>query len=175
MKLVSCLIVILLSLMLSSCGIYKFSGASVSPEVKTVAITVFENNARLVVPNLSQKLTEGLKDQVLNGTSLSYVPDPEKADIIFEGTITDYTVQPVAITGGTGANAQTTSEQTRITITVNVKFTNVKEGKNWENSFSRYADFDNSRQSLQGVEQSLIDDIDKQLIQDIFNKAFVDW
>jgi len=161
--------------LLSSCGIYKFSGASVSPEVKTVAVSQFENNARLVVPNLSQKLTEGLKTQVINGTSLSYVRDPAIADIIFEGTITDYTVQPVAITGGVGQNSQTTSEQTRLTISINVKFTNVKENKNWESTFSDYSDFDNARQSLQQVEQSLDDDINKRLLQKIFNKAFVDW
>ncbi len=159
----------------SSCGIYKFSGASVSPEVKTVAISVFENNARLVVPNLSQKLTEALKTQVINGTSLSYVREPSMADIIFEGTVTDYTVQPVAISGGAGQSAQTTSQQSRLTITVNIKFTNVKENKNWESSFSDYSDFDNARQTLQQVEQSLIDDINKRLIQKIFNKAFVDW
>ncbi len=160
---------------LSSCGVYKFSGASVSPEVKTVAISQFDNSARLVQPNLAQKITEGLKTQVINGTSLSYVRDPALADIIFEGTITDYTVQPVAISGGVGQNAQTTSEQTRLTITVNVKFTNVKENKNWESSFSDYSDFDNARSSLQQVEQSLDDDINKRLLQKIFNKAFVDW
>jgi len=176
MTLKPALFLVALMLTLSSCGVYSFTGASITPDTKTVAIAVFENNARLVLPNLSQKLTEGLKTQVINGTSLSYVRDPAQADCVFEGAITEYVVQPIAITGGLGQNAQTTAQQSRLTITVNVKFTNIKNDKNnFDQNFSRYADFDNARQSLQQVEQTLIDQIDTQLIQDIFNKAFVNW
>ncbi len=173
---ITSVILVAYSMFLSSCGVYSFSGASITPDTKTVAIATFENNARLVVPNLSQKLTEGLKTQVINGTSLSYVRDPAKADCVFEGTINEYNVQPVAITGGVGNNAPTTAQQSRLTITVNVKFTNVKNEKNnFDQSFTRYYDFNNSQSSLQQVEQDLIDKINTQLIQDIFNKAFVNW
>jgi len=160
---------------LTGCGVYSFSGASIPDGAKTITIAIFENTAKLVVPNLSQKVTEALKNQVLNGTPLSQVNDPAQADLVFEGQITDYTVQPVAITGGGVGTTPSVSQSTRLTITVNVKYIDKKHEKNnFDQSFSRYADFPGTT-NLSTVEQSLIDQINKQLIQDIYNRAFVNW
>ena len=46
----------------SSCGIYSFTGGSISAGMKTVSVIVFENTAPLVNPNLSQAFTEALKE-----------------------------------------------------------------------------------------------------------------
>jgi len=166
---------LILGLIFTGCGIYSFTGATIKPDTKTVYIGIFENTARLVVPSLSQKLTEALKNQVLNGSSLSQVRDPALGDVIFEGQVTDYTVQPVAITGGGVGNTQSTSQSTRLTITINIKFTDKKHPENsFDQSFSRYEDF-GSDKNLSSVEQGLIDDINKLLIQDIYNRAFVNW
>ena len=63
----------------------------------------------------------------------------------------------------------------RLTITVNVKFTNKTDIKqNWENSFSKYLDY-SSTANLQSVQDGLITEITSQLVQDIFNKAVVNW
>jgi hypothetical protein len=164
-----------LILVMNGCGVYSFTGASISPDTKTVSVAIFENTARLVVPNLSQKLTEALKTSILNGSSLSQVLDPAQADDLFEGQITDYTVQPVAITGGGNGSLQSVSQQTRLTITVNIKFTDKKHEKNsFDQSFTRYEDFAGDK-TLSSIEQQLIDDINKLLVQDIFNRAFVNW
>lgn len=40
--------------------------------------------------------------------------------------------------------------------------------------FSRYADYD-AQKSLAEVEQALIEDINKQLVDDIFNKSVSNW
>jgi Lipopolysaccharide-assembly len=163
------------SIYFCSCGVYSFTGASISPDTKTVSVAIFENTAKLVVPNLSQKLTEELKTQILNGTSLSQILDPQKSDVIFEGQITDYTVAPVAISGGGAENSNSVAQSSRLTITINVKFTDKKHEKNsFEQSFSRYEDF-GSDKNLSQVEQSLIDLINKTLVQDIYNRAFVNW
>ena len=77
--------------------------------------------------------------------------------------------QPVAIQG------TQTAALNRLTISINVKFTNAKDEKqNYETVFSRYADYD-SKKSLAEVEQSLIEDINKQLVDDIFNKSVSNW
>jgi hypothetical protein len=56
-----------------------------------------------------------------------------------------------------------------------VKFTNLKDEKqNFESSFSRYADFSSS-QNLTSVEDELIRQINDQLVDDIFNKAVINW
>lgn len=159
----------------TSCGVYSFSGATIEKDEKTVNVAIFENTAKLVVPNLSQKLTEALKNQIINGTGLSQVIDPNQSDDIFEGQITDYTVQPVAITGGGNGTTPSVSQQTRLTITINVKFTCKKnEKRNFDQSFSRYDDFQGTA-NLSTVEQTEIDKINKLLIQDVFNRAFVHW
>ena len=63
----------------------------------------------------------------------------------------------------------------RLKITVNIRFTNkMDEKQDFETSFSRYQDY-NSGTRLADVEESLIDQINEELAQDIFNKAVVNW
>ncbi len=158
---------IILLLTLSACGIYSFTGASISPETKTVSVTLFQNNANLVVPTLSQTITESLKDRIVTQTNLQITRSA--ADIEFEGRITDYSVRPMSLQG----NNQTS--QNRLSISVKVKYSNKKEeAKSFEYTFTRYADFPGTK-NLSEVENELIKTISTQLIDDIFNKAFVNW
>jgi hypothetical protein len=65
--------------------------------------------------------------------------------------------------------------QNRLTITINVKYTcSFDEKKNFEQSFSRFADYP-SNQNLTAVESKLIETINDQLTQDVFNKALNNW
>lgn len=152
---------------LSSCHIYSFTGASISPDLKSVSVRLFENNAPLVVPVLAQSITEALKDKIINSTTLDL--RNTNADAVFEGQVTDYSINPISV------QANEAASQNRITITVKVKYSDIKNEKNnWESSFSRYADFSSS-QSLSAVESDLIKQINSQLVEDIFNKAYVNW
>ena len=152
---------------LSSCGFYSFTGASISPDVKTVVVQYFPNRAATIQPTLSQVFTERLKDYFLEQTNLSLETDA--GDLNFSGEIVKYEVKPIAIQ----ANEQ--AAQNRLTISVKVKFENTKdESKNFEQKFSRYADYDSS-QSLANVEEDLIEQITNELAEDIFNKAVVNW
>ncbi len=154
--------------MVQACGIYSFSGASISPDIKTVAVGFFENNAPLVVPTLSQSFGEMLKDRIVTQTGLSLIRTSD-ADIEFEGQITDYNTRPIAIQGNEIAG------QNRLTISVKVKFINNKEiEKSFESTFIRYADYPGDR-NLTDVENDLIRQISTQLVDDIYNKAFVNW
>lgn len=158
---------ILMVLSLSACKIYSLSGASISPDTKTVSVAYIENNAALVNPTLSQTLTESLKDRIVSQTGLQLIRTT--ADIDFEGTIVDYSVKPLAIQGNEFA------AQNRLTISVKIRFSNNKdESKNFEQVFTRYADYPGT-QTLSTVEADLIKTINTQLIDDIFNKAFVNW
>jgi len=146
---------------------YSLTGASISPSVKTVSIATFPNNATFVVPTLSRTLTNALRDYFTSQSSLNIVD--RDGDLNVEGIITGYVVQPIAIQGNE------TAAQNRLTITVSVKFTNkTDEKQNWETNFTRYADFSSSV-SLSSAQESLIADITEQLVQDIFNKAVVNW
>lgn len=160
--------VVLMMFCISSCRMsYSFTGASISPSVKTVTIPYFTNNAGLVVPTLSRTITDALRDYFTSQANLIQIE--RGGDLTLEGAVTQYTVTPVAIQGNE------TAAMNRLTITVNVKFTNKTDIKqNWESTFSKYLDYSSSV-NLQSVQDGLIKDISDQLVQDIFNKAVVNW
>ncbi len=150
----------------SSCTL-KFSGASLNPDMKTVSVQYFPNNAALVQPQLSQSLTEALKERLIGETGLSLVE--QNGDLRFEGAITNYAVTPVAI------QQDETAAMNRLTVTIHVKFiNNVDEKLSYESNFMRYEDYA-STSDLAAVEDQLIKSINEQLVEDIFNKAVVNW
>ena len=150
-----------------SCGIYSFSGASIPPEAKTVSVAYFPNHAQLVNPLLSNDFTTMLRDAMMNQTPLDMVEDG--GDLAFEGEITDYKTTPVAIT------AAQTAAMNRLTITVKVRFSNrYDDSKDFEQSFSHYEDYP-SDVDLNAVQDQLTGVIIEALVEDIFNKALVNW
>ena len=160
--------VVVVALLATSCRMsYSFTGASISPNVHTVSILNFPNNASLVVPTLSRTITEALKDYFTSQTNLVLIE--RNGDLLLDGSIIQYSVVPVAIQGNE------TAAMNRLTIVLNVKFTNKKDPKqNWESSFSRYQDYSSSY-NLSSVQDGLITGITNLLVQDIFNKAVVNW
>ncbi|MBK9291456.1 MAG: LptE family protein [Bacteroidetes bacterium] len=158
---------VLILLQLSSCGIYSFTGASIPPEAKTFSVEQFANNALLVEPLLSNILTNALRDRFSSQTTLRQVAT--NGDLAFEGEIVDYNVSPAAI------QSDQTAALNRLTITVNVRFYNkFEESKNFESRFSHYLDYP-SDQDLNVVKDRLIAEITEVLVDNIFNKAVVDW
>jgi carboxypeptidase C (cathepsin A) len=166
-KIVFRLSILFLLINVSSCGIYSFTGASIHPQAKTISISTFPNLAPMINPTLSQEFTESLQDKFQNQTSLTLVE--MNGDYEIEGEIVGYATTPMAIQGNE------TAALNRLTITVNVRFTNKLEEKdNFEQRFSRYIDYDSSR-NLSEVEQDLVKQINEVLVEDIFNKAVVNW
>lgn len=152
------------------CGVkvrYSFSGASISDDVKTLSVLSFQNRASLVQPGLSQTLTDALLDMCKAQTNLSIVASG--GDVSFEGDITDYKTQPMTVSGNEQA------AMNRFSITVKVKFVNnMNPDLSYEQSFTRYQDY-NSALDLSTVESDLSEKITKMLVEDIFNRAFVNW
>lgn len=145
----------------------SLTGGTIDSRAKTVAVNTFPNNASLVNPSLSQSFTTALKDKIQGQTPLTIVS--RQGDYEIDGEIIAYTVSPVAIQGNE------TAAMNRLTITVRVRFTNkFDENQNFEQTFSRYADYASSR-NLSSVESTLVTEINDALTDDIFNKAFVNW
>jgi len=146
---------------------YSMGGANIEPDVKTLTVEDFPNRAPSGPAGLSQRFTNGLKDKFQSQTSLKFVDS--RGDLQFSGAITDYYTQPQAVGGNERAS------KTRLTITVHVKFVNQKyPDKSYETNFSQYKDFQSS-QNLSSVEGQLVEEINEKLIEDIFNKAVVNW
>jgi hypothetical protein len=152
----------------TSCKIsYSFTGVSINPDIKTVSIQYFDNRAPIVQPQLSQVFTDALRDKIQGQTSLKLVTG--YGDVDFSGEIKNYETRPQAITG------QETAALNRLTVSVRVKFTNeIEPEKSFDTTFSRYEDYESSK-DLSSVEDELIKLIVEQLMEDIFNKAFVNW
>jgi hypothetical protein len=152
---------------LGACGTYSFTGASISPDTKTISIDRFPNNAMTVEPTLSQKFTDALRDKFQRETNLTLLN--KGGDLHIEGSIIGYRTSPVAI------QSNETAAMNRLTITVEVTFTNeVDDSKSYKSTFSRFEDYP-STQNLNDVQETLIDQINEYLIQDIFDKAVVNW
>jgi hypothetical protein len=146
---------------------YSFTGASISPQVKTFSVQFFQNRAALVQPALSQFLTDAIIDKCKSQTRLKFING--LGDVNFEGEISDYNTRPLTV----AADAQ--AAMNRFTIAVKVKFTNsVQPELNFEQSFSRYEDY-NSNIDLSQVEKELSDKIVTMIVEDVFNQAFVNW
>ena len=162
-------ILLLLSLCFVGCRLsVSLTGGDVDPRAKTVYVQTFRNNASLVNPTLSQEFTNALKDRIQGQTPLTIIDVPN-GDYSVEGEITGYTINPVAIQGNE------TAAMNRLTITVNVRFTNkFDETKDFEQSFSRYVDYPSS-QNFTAIEGNLVTEINDALTEDIFKKAFVNW
>lgn len=155
------------ALLVSSCGIYSFSGTSIQPDVQTITINYFEYKAMKVNPSLSNDITEALKTQFRKMTRLEQVD--LDGDLEIEGQVTGYDVKAQAIT------ANEMAAQSRLTVTVKISFTNRKYPEDsLEQNFSAYADFD-STQPLDAVESTLCKEIVDKLIEDIFNATVAQW
>ena len=149
------------------CGIYSFNGASISKETKSITVEYFKNSALTKQPTLSQVLTEKLKDYFTQQTNL--IISNQNGDLFFKGDIIKYDVQPIAI------QSNETAGQNRLTISVKVDFSNKQnEELNFNQTFSRYKDYESS-QNLSDIEDILIAEITNELVEDIFNKAVVNW
>lgn len=172
-KLLGIISVCVLILTCPSC--YTLKNQSIPPSLKTINVQFFENNAALVVNNLSQTFTESLKDRIRTQTSLSLVRG--EADATMSGAITGYSIAPASIQA-TANNVAPIADANRLTITVRVKFsfdaakTPADKKLSFEESFTKFADY---RGDISSQEQNLIQQINKQLIDDIFNRAFSNW
>ncbi|WP_456420565.1 LptE family protein [Lutibacter sp.] len=168
MKKFSYIILILLVFTAQSCGIYSFTGTNLHPDVKTVQIDYFPNNAVLIEPVLSQDFTLRLQDLFLQQTNLDLVKSG--GDLQFEGEITGYKINPMT------ATAQQTAAQNRLTVTVNVRFYNNKvEEDNFEQTFSHFYDFDANAQLTGGLLDDALNEILERITQDIFNASVAKW
>ena len=149
-----------------SCGPYKFSDASVDPDLKTVKINFFENRAQYVNPQLSPTLTDRLQQKIVNQTRLSRT-NSDSAHIVVDGYVNNYAVSTSGI-----SNQQVSIN--RLTVGVHITFTNRLKQKTEEYDISRSFDFP-ANLSLQAAGNQLLDEMVRNLTDDIFNRLFSNW
>ena len=167
-KVLFAIIIVTTGMLIQACGIYSFTGTNIHPDVKTIQIDYFPNNAILVEPGLSQKFTNDFQDLFLRQTNLDLVNSG--GDLLFEGEITGYKINPMT------ATAQQTAAQNRLTITINVRFYNSSVPEDdFEQTFSHYFDYDANVQLTGSALEDAFTEIIERITQDIFNASVAKW
>jgi len=160
--------------LISGCGVYTLSGATLSPDIQTISIQSFYNDSDGGPPNMGQLFTDQIRDYFQQNTSLSLTPD--EGHLQLEGSVTGYRLSPVAATAAQGQNLTDASALTRLTITIKVSYVDITNEENeFNRTFSFFEDFDNTRNNLSDVENELLSNIFEQIILDIFNTTVANW
>lgn len=153
-----------------SCSIsYKFSGGNINyDKVKTISIADFPIKSDYVYAPLATKFNEDLKDIFIRQTRLSLVNT--NADLEISGEITGYNQYNQAV------SADGYSSETKLTITVNVNFVNnTNHAEDFENQqFTAFRTYD-SRELLTTVQDALIAEMTKEIVDQIFNATVANW
>lgn len=158
---------LVIAIALNGCGAYNFTGAK-PIDAKTFQVNYFQNNADLVEPGIERTFTLRLQDLIQNQTNLNLTNT--NGDLRYEGEITEYRITPMQ------ATASQTAAQSRLSVTVNVRFTNNnKETDNFEKRFSFYHDYDGSTQLVGSALANALDEIFERITQDIFNESLAKW
>lgn len=148
---------------------YTLNGSAIDYNIyKTINVAEFPIRAALVYPPLQQTFENTLLDAITRQTRLQEI-DTSGADLEMSGEITGYALSPQSV----GEDAYAT--QTRLTITVRVKYTDHKnEANNLDQTFSAYRDF-SSTEMLTDVQDQLCNEISKDLVDLIFNATLGNW
>jgi len=159
---------IIIVLLLISCKVnYSFSGINISKDIKTFQVDYIPNNAPLVVPGLNEEFRNMLIDRIDRQTSLTQVK--ENGDLIFQGEITDYKIEPAALSTGQ------TAALNRLTIALKIDYTNNKnQDDNTSRTYSWYKDYPAST-SLTDIQAEAHQEILETILENLFKDTLAKW
>lgn len=163
-------VVLTLSIVLmNSCLIsYTFNGASIDyAKTKSISIVDFNNVAQLVHPPLAQEFSEKLRDKYSKQTRLKVLKIG--GDLHLEGEIEGYDLTPMAI------GQDSYSAETKLTVTINVRFTNNKNPEDdFEKKYTAFQSFDSNRM-ITDVQDELLRIIIEEIADNIYNDTVAKW
>ena len=161
-------LVLILFAITSLQGTCRFSmkDVSIPSDIKTVKVSYIENKARYINPQLSPKLSDKLRQKIVNQTRLSQING--EADYEISGYISDYSVSTSGI-----SDRQVASNN--LNVTVHLIFKNRKDAKkNFEADLTRNFPF-SATKSLSQAESELTEQVITSLTDEIFNRIFSNW
>jgi outer membrane lipopolysaccharide assembly protein LptE/RlpB len=138
-------------------------------EWKTFSLQTLENKAPNSPLNYAVSLSESIKDGIQNNTNLLLNSETGKGEVYIEGSITNYSIMPVAMQEGDNA--------AKNRLTVGAQFTfyiSAPKEEEMKLNVSRFVDYE-SNTDLATVENTLLDEISKQIVQDVINKLLSNW
>ena len=160
---------VLLSIGLTGCFRYSFTGVTIPSNVRTVYIPYFADESGSGLGDLSDQLNEALINRFVNQTRLSLTDSPENADIQLEGLITGYSNQPFSVAGDQRANLN------RVSISVRASYAyTTEEEPEWQQTFTGNFEYDPTEDSIEGENAAAFEALTR-IADNIFNDAMGDW
>ncbi len=156
-------------LFLCACTVsYKFNGASIDyTKTKTIQIDNFPIRSAYVWSPMQSIFQNKLSDQFASQTKLKQVK--KGGDLVLAGEITGFDQFNKAI------SAEGYSSQVQLKMTVNVRFTNnANHAEDFERSFSATSEYESSQQ-LVNVQEQLVTEMTKEIVDQIFNATVANW
>ncbi len=158
------------TVLLSACKppTYSFNGSSIDySKTKTITIAEFPIRANYVWGPMAGIFNNKLKDEFANHTKLIQVK--RNGDMVIEGEISRYEQRNKSVT------AEGVSAQTELSMTVNVRFTNNKNhAEDFERQFTSSKSYATT-QSLNSVQEELVTQMTKDIVDQIFNATVANW
>ncbi|NUQ81519.1 MAG: hypothetical protein HUU10_07915 [Bacteroidetes bacterium] len=152
--------------LVSACGVYSFTGASIPPHLKRIDIPVFQDKSNSGILSLKETITDEVTNRIITQSSLE-LASGTGADCRLSASIVSYSNQPYVITQGVA------SATNRISIRIQVTYQDlVKRETIWEQSFDSWEDYSVGNRSAE--EEALKNAITK-LSDDIFSKVVSNW
>jgi len=131
---------------------YSFTGASVPPHLKTIAIPFADDRSGFGEPGLREMLTDKLTQKFIEDNNLS-ISERINADALLECVITGINDAPAVVTSGESVASR------RISINVQVTYKDlIKRITIYEKQFSNYGDYSSSggiTERTKGIEAAL--------------------
>lgn len=160
---------LMLAFVATACSIsYKFNGSSINyDKVKTISIEKFPIRSAYVWSPMESMFYNTLSDAYAQKTKLRVLS--RNGDLQLSGEIVEYsqTNKSVASDGF--------SAQTQLKISVNVRFTNnSNHAEDFEQRFSATSEYDSSRQ-LTDVQETLVQEMIDDIVDQIFNATVANW
>ncbi|MGA3244028.1 MAG: LptE family protein [Bacteroidota bacterium] len=146
---------------------YSFTGASVPPHLKTIAIPIAEDQSGFGDATLRDQFSQQLLQRFVNDATLQ-PSDRSNADSILEGVITGVKDAPVVVEGGDQVSKR------RVTVTVHMTFRDLKLRKKvWDKDFTQWGDYQSGgglTQRNDGISEAL-----RKITEDILNETVAGW
>lgn len=165
------IIAFLTLILLTSCWpkSISFVDGSLPDEWEYFYLNTLKNNAANAPLSYSAILSDAIKDGIQNGSRLKLATDAKDAQVEIEGTITSYSITPIALIEGDNAT------QNRLTISVKFNFfITAPEDDEMTLVSTRFFDYDASA-DLASQESVFLDEINAQIVQDVTNKLLSNW
>jgi hypothetical protein len=163
-------LVVLLAIGCTACGVYSFTGTSISPDIKTISIQNFENSSGEGPSNLTQVVTNTFKNYYQRNTNLTVLQ--RDGDLQLEGQIISFTLTPAAVQRDGNVDQATLN---RLTLGVQIRFTNIKDPEqDFDQQFTITQDF-SQEVDITRIPPASIDQMTERLVADVFNKTVANW